>query len=166
MTVLPECHGETALVGFFDTPRSCVDHVQGSNLGRALQNGYKNHKVLCLIDNDKKPIIYKGILDWELIDSSPFSDLRRLDNHLAIVKRAPGIEQWVLDVAERNEIDTTHSSYQLGDSIKTLRNKFKSPAIETNDGFKQFLNTCRQKRCDEVTLNEKWVRDFLAGRLK
>lgn len=161
--ILPECHGETALVSFYNVNRHDYFHVQGSNIVTILKTQFATKRALILIDNDKKPIIYGDINNWKLREESLFSTLRQNDKHFAIVKNSAGIEGWVKDVANHNEIDL--GQYALGPNLKRLTSQMKSPEIIRNGRFKEFLNTCKQRKCEEILTTQDWISRYLKKKL-
>lgn len=129
------------------------------NCLNTLKSVKTSQEVVLVCDNDKdRRKNLEQISD--LRKNSPEIEHRTLkereNRHLLIIK--PALEKWILKAADSVEIDMGKFGFQ---SEKHFRNISKSVQVESNNNFKNFINTINQKNAPAFVQLKNWINEIL-----
>jgi hypothetical protein len=147
--ILVECYADTQMVRTlgYETPEI---HVGINEFARLMNDPkrLKDRKAIALIDDDKKMGTY--LSSFEIIKRTKyFVDLAHLKNtQHYLVKIRPGIDHWLYFAAKEQSLNL--SKYKLPGELIALRRALKHRSLESNSGFRSFINDLKQKKSPRI----------------
>jgi hypothetical protein len=141
---LPECHADTALIGFLlNDDETLYRHSQGSEVAKDMKAAADSgdfDRVVGIVDGDKtsKPRYFDS---FELMFEKDNVQLHKKSGAeeylLVIVGKKVGIETFLLTNAEH--VGVNFQDYGFDTAMKELKPRFKSVNIETDPNYRQLL---------------------------
>ena len=155
-----ECHVDTTVSRLLLNSIKNVTHSSGiGEVAKSLQKSPKNNNIALIgwIDDDKRKPTYFN--DFQQIKSEGnISILQRNIENEYLIMISPAMERLLLSLAERTNIDV--SIYGFDVNFKEFCKQLKSPTIETNPNFQEFLQALIQAKTPEFEMIFQFLESF------
>lgn len=112
---------------------------------------------VCDYDKDRRKLLENK---FDLVEQKTEMDLKVLkdkeNRSLVIIK--PALEKWLLKAADSVDVDYGNFGFQ---SEKHFKRTAKSIQVESNNNFKNFINTINQKNAPAFVQLKDWINEIL-----
>lgn len=156
--ILPECDGDTALIEVLGY-KNPLHQLSISSVLKKLSENPASRIMVGVIDNDKvKPKRYDEYVLTKPEDDHFIVKKHRERNHYLFVIK-PALEKFLFKAAEQANVDPAKFGFS---DIERLKKICKNRGVRTNNDFKQFVNTIKQRKEDScVKALKNWLYEIL-----
>ena len=161
--IIPECYGDTALIeclGYSDP-----NHQKGvGNVLNALEKkGYRDRKVVCIIDNDKKlPKLVRSMRQLKEENGLKMLQHENGLHHFIIVH--PALDYWIFNCSKLADIHPT--AYSIPDDFKDFKNYVKRKDVDQDADFVLFLKAIKKFNPKPFSTLKSWLDEFMTNQWK
>ena len=158
LQILPECYGDTTLIEVLEYKNPSHKPNISSVLSALSEKNKAKQTLIGIIDNDKrKPKQYNEYVKERETKNLIFKKHKERNHYLFVLK--PALEKFLLNAAEQSGVDP--EKYGFKDLI-ALKRVTKKRSVRTNNSFKQFVNSIKQKKKNsDVKTLRNWLIEIL-----
>ena len=166
LRIFPECFVDTKITEILAGFSKKVYHQGGcGDVANALK-GYGRY-ALGIIDEDKnKGSVPKYFSEFDLIKEENNLILKKhriREQYLIMI--SPEIEKWLLEDAQKANINLRDVDYDLPDNLKDFKKDSKRNDIDKNIGFYKFIKALVSAEAPSVTTLKNWITLFKENKL-
>jgi hypothetical protein len=166
LNILPECYVDTKVAEIITYASKKYNHQHGcGQIANLLKNRLKNSVALGIIDEDKnKGPVANYFLEFEEIKSENGLILKRhhtREQYLILI--CPEIEEWLMSNA--NSVGVELTSHNLPAQLKGFKQITKTPDIDRNMEFYQFIKELLNKKASGIITLRNWIDAFKSNTL-
>lgn len=161
LSIIPECYVDTKVAEILGESLKKYNHQHGcGDVANELRNN--DRIALGIIDEDKnKGPAAKYFSEFEIIKEENNLILKRhKQKKQFLILICPEIEEWLLNDANKVNINPNSDEYKLPDELKGFKNISKIKDIDRNEGFYRFIKALVKEKSPSITTLKKWIIEF------